>query len=104
MKIVEWRVVRKNSLFGFATVEAPSGLIIHDVAVHVSHGSAWASPPSKPMMDRTGRLVMDNYGKVKWMQIITFASKQTRERWSSQVIEALQAAHPDALRETADAA
>lgn len=30
--------LRRNSLLGFATVELPSGMVIADVAIHVSHG------------------------------------------------------------------
>jgi DNA-binding cell septation regulator SpoVG len=89
--------VVKNTLRGFATVQFPSGMIIHEVAVHANHRGVWASPPGKPMTDRSGQLMRDDDGKQRYVPIISFASKQVRDQWSRVVIEALQAAYPGAL-------
>jgi hypothetical protein len=54
-------------------------------------------PASKPMISRDGVVMKDAAGKVKYVPIVSFASKDLRDRFSTSVIEALLAAHPDAL-------
>ncbi len=56
-----------------------------------------ASPPSKPMVGRDGVALTDANGKVKYSPLVEFTSKEIRERFSSAVVEALRAAHPEAL-------
>jgi hypothetical protein len=85
-----------SSLLGFATVEAASGMTIHDVAIHQRDGTTWAQPPSKPRVGRDGvHMKKDNKGL--WDPVVSFASKATRDRWSDAVIAALHAAHPEVL-------
>ena len=57
----------------------------------------WASPPSKPMVDRNGVVLKDEAGKVKYSPIVELTSKEIRNRWSSAVIDAMRAAHPEAF-------
>lgn len=95
--IREWRPMRRNALLGFAKVELPSGMIIADVTILTGSHGPWALPPSKPQIGRDGTVLKDHDGKVKYVPIIEFASKGTRERWSSLIIEALRVAHPEAL-------
>jgi hypothetical protein len=44
---------RQNTLQGFAEVRLPSGMIIRDIGIYIDGARAWASPPSKPMLDKT---------------------------------------------------
>ena len=97
ISILDWRPLRKNSLLGFAKVELPSGMIISDVTILTGTNGPWASPPSKPQVGRDGAVLKDASGKVRYTPIIEFKDKQTRDRWSAAVIEAMRAAHPDAL-------
>lgn len=97
VKILSWREMRRNSLLGFAKVEFPSGLIVSDVTILTSDRGAWASPPSKPMINKEGVALKDDNGKIKYSPIIEFASKEIRNRWSDAVIAAMRVAHPEAL-------
>jgi hypothetical protein len=97
-RIVDWRPLRKNSLLGFATVELPSGMTISDVVVLTGANGPWASPPAKPLIDRTGAVVKGPNGKVSYVPIISFASKERRNAFSDHVIAALRASHPEALQ------
>jgi hypothetical protein len=97
IRIREFRPLTRNSLRGFAVIELPSGLVIADVSVHVSHGKPWASPPSKPMIGKDGAVMKDANGKVRYVPIIEFRDKETRDRWSNAVIEAVRAANPEAV-------
>lgn len=101
--IEEFVPVARNTLRGFARVRMPSGMIIADVAIHVRDGRAWASPPSKPMLDRSGVQMKGNDGKPQWVQLILFTSRELRDRFSDSVVAALRQSHPDALAEEADA-
>ena len=96
-RILEWRPLRRNSLLGFARVELPSGMIIADVTVLTGDRGPWASPPSKPMIDRDGQAMKDSKGKIRYTPLIEFTSKEIRDRFSSAVIEAMRAAHPAAF-------
>jgi hypothetical protein len=97
LRILDWRPLKKNSLLGFAKVELPSGMVISDVTILTGERGPWASPPSKPMIDREGVAMKDDKGKLRYSPIIEFASREIRDRWSAAVIEAMRAAHPEAL-------
>jgi hypothetical protein len=43
MRLISWKPLRKNSLLGFAAVELPIGLKVHDIPLLASHGKVWAS-------------------------------------------------------------
>lgn len=81
MRIVEFRPMQRNSLLGFATVEMPSGMILHDCGIYQKEGEAWARGlsfvpricvPSRP---------------------IEFTTKEVRGKWSIAVIDALRDTH-----------
>jgi hypothetical protein len=95
IKIRDWRPLRKNRLLGFCKAEFASGLIIGDITVLTSERGPWASPPSKPMVDRNGVVLKDEAGKIRYSPFIEFTSKEIRNRWSSAVIQAMRAAHPE---------
>lgn len=97
MRILDWRPMARGSLLGFAKVESPSGMIIADVTILTGPNGHWASPPSKPMIGRDGIAMKDAAGKLRYSPIIEFSSKEIRGRWSDAIIEAMQAAHPEAL-------
>jgi hypothetical protein len=95
MIIEEFTRVERNSLVGFATVRAPSGLIFHDVSIHRKDGKWWASPASKPMLGRDGVQIKDAAGKAKWSPVVSFTSRDVRDKFSAAIIEALKAARPE---------
>jgi hypothetical protein len=101
--VEEFSSVTRNTLRGFVRVRMPSGMIISDVAVHLRDARAWASPPSKPMLNRDGQQMKDQAGKQLWVQLISFASREQRDRWSDAVIAAVRSAYPRALDELAEA-
>lgn len=98
MKILDWREMRRNSLLGFAKVEFASGLIIADVTILTGERGPWASPPSKPMVSRDGTVMKDESGKICYVPIIEFTSKDIRNKWSGSIIEAMRTAHPEVFQ------
>ena len=95
--IEEFVAMKKNTLLGFACVRTPSGLLFHDVAMHRKGDICWASPASKPQMGRDGTQMRAPDGKLLWRPVVSFSSKKARDNWSSSVIEALKASHPEAF-------
>ncbi len=95
--VEEFKPMMRNSLRGFARVRMPSGMIFHDVTIHAKDGARWASPASKPLIGRDGSPIMRD-GKASYMPIISFATKQARDKFSAAVIGAIEAAHPEAFR------
>lgn len=101
-RILEWRPLEKNSLRGFCKVQFPSGLVIAEIGIHVAGSKAWASPPSRPMLDRDGVALRDADGKIRYSPTITFFNHGTRTSWSRQIIAALHIAHPEVLPSAPD--
>jgi len=95
--VEEFTPVVRSTLRGFARVRMPSGMIFHDVAIHAKGDAAWASPASKPMLDRNSVAVRDGEDKIRYVPLVTFASRELRDRFSEGVIEALRQSHPAAL-------
>jgi hypothetical protein len=96
MVLLDWRAVRRNSLRGFARLELPSGLQIDDVAVHESHGRAWASLPARPMIGVDGRHITRD-GKAVYVALLRWRSHDLADRFSAAVIELIRTAHPSTL-------
>jgi hypothetical protein len=94
--IEEFNPFLKNSLIGFCRVRMPSGLIFHDVSVHQQGDSAWASPSAKPQVGRDGTHIKKD-GKPQHSRVVSFASKELRDKFSDAILGALRAAYPEAL-------
>jgi hypothetical protein len=97
MVVTEFVSRTSGSLIGFAKVSQPSGMVIADVAIHTVNGKSWAQPPAKPMLNREGQHMADKAGKRVWVPIISFETRDLRDKWSGAVIAALRASHPEAL-------
>jgi hypothetical protein len=95
VRLLDWRPMNKNSLIGFCKVEFASGLIVSEIAIQITNGRIWASPPSRPWM-KNGELVLDPAnGKPKWSPLIEFTTPEARKRWQQQVLDALRESHPE---------
>lgn len=94
LAVTKWEPVFKSSLRGFCSVTSSrSGATMHHVAINVTSGRPWASPPARATPLR------DERGKTIWEPLFTFGSRELRDQWSEQVIRALLVAFPHALDE-----
>jgi hypothetical protein len=98
VRISEWTPSERDTLRGFCDVHLPAGAVHHEVAIHPKGGTWWASPSSKPWLNRDGYVIRDNDGKIKYASIVSFDDKDTRIRFCSLVIAALRVAHPEVFR------
>jgi hypothetical protein len=73
LELIEWRLVERGTLKGFAKVRVPEWhLTIDDVAVHEKNGKSWAALPSRPMLDPDRQPLRDDDGKVKYARTLYF--------------------------------
>jgi hypothetical protein len=97
MRLVSFKPLIKGALRGFANIELPNGLKIDDCTVCISNGRAWASLPSKPVLDRDGRHV-EKDGKKQYAAILHWPDRETSDRWSEAVVALVRAEHPEAFQ------
>jgi len=97
MMLRSFRPLAKGALRGFATIELPSGLVLHDVAIRAGRNGPWASLPSKPVLDRDGRHRSDTNGRHQYAPVAEWRSRELADRFSAALVELVRAAHPDAL-------
>jgi hypothetical protein len=95
--ITEWKPLHRNTLRGFVTAHLPSGMVLHELAVHRRDGAWWIAPPGKPMLGRDGVAMRDDAGKLRYQTIIEFDPPAAKQRFSNAIIEALRLAHPEAF-------
>lgn len=96
MRLISFKPLRKNSLFGFATVELAGGLTVRDCPVCGGGGKFWAAFPGAPQIDRDGRQIEVD-GKKQFSVILSWASRETRARWSEAVVALVREQHPGVL-------
>jgi hypothetical protein len=97
--LLEWRSVKKNSLRGFAKIRIGKAMVVTDVTVNVSHGRRWASFPAKPIILADGTAKRDDKGKIVYIPLISWTDKETADKFSESVIQAVEREHPGATEE-----
>ena len=102
VSIIDWKPMRRNTLCGFAKILVGRSMTINDVAVHFKNGRGWAQAPGKPQIGSDGMVRKDESGKIQYTPVIQWIDRDASDRFSDGVVQALLAAHPNAL--SADAA
>jgi hypothetical protein len=97
--ISDFKPLHRATLRGFFNAAMPSDLVLHEVALHHRDGTWWVQPASKPMLSRDGTVLRDDAGKIRYSPIVSFRTKQARDRFNRAVLEALRATHPEAFAE-----
>lgn len=92
--LLAWKSVPKNSLRGFAKIRIGKSLIVNDVAVHCNSDRRWAALPSKPLIEKNGTAKKDENGKIAYVPILEWADRDTSNRFSAAVIEAVEREYP----------
>ena len=57
--------------------------------VHRKSGSEWVQLPGAPMIERSNTLKLKADGKVEYRNLISFVSKEVKERFDGPVLEEL---------------
>jgi hypothetical protein len=86
-------------LVDFADVEFTTGwALLGVVIVRDKDGGLVALPPGRPQIDQFGKTRRKANGKTEYAAIVKFRSKEVRENWSRQIVEALKASHGGMLQ------
>ena len=93
--VSDWKPVHRNTLRGFLTAHLPSGMTMHELAVHFRDGTWWVAPPGKPMLSADGAAMRDAAGKIRYSPVVSFESTAARQRFTNAIIAALQLARPE---------
>jgi hypothetical protein len=97
--VIGWKPLVRNTLRGFATIKLGAALKISDVTVHRHEsGKAWASFPSKPIINADGTIKKGDNGKAIYQPILEWDSKASADRFSEAVLAAIEEAHPGATQ------
>jgi hypothetical protein len=69
--------------------------MLHELSVHTRDGKWWIGFPAKPVLI-DGTVQRDESGKVRYgAPLVSFTSRQTRDRLSQAVVDALRRTHPE---------
>jgi DNA-binding cell septation regulator SpoVG len=99
-KIRRWQPYRNpvGTMLGYLSIELPSGLVINDAKLMIGPaGKPWIAMPSQKRVDREGNPVPGPDGKPSYTQHVEFASRPAADRFRDLVLDAIRAAHPEAL-------
>jgi hypothetical protein len=98
VRCIEFKALQRNTLKGFATIAIDAlRLEVRDVSIHRKGTSAWAALPSKPQI-KNGELVKDpDTGKIAYVPILQWSSRQVADAFSRAAIAAVLERDPTAL-------
>lgn len=97
VRIIDFKPQANGSLVGFVDVEFASGLQLLGIVIMRGDDGLYALPPGRPKLDATGKPRRKPNGKVDYSTIIKFRSRDIANKWSKQIIEALQHMHGSML-------
>jgi DNA-binding cell septation regulator SpoVG len=97
MRLITWQSIRAGKLLGFATVQLPIGLTIHDCPVLIGDAGVWASVPSMLEVDREGRARIGADGQRIYHAVLEWRTKRLRDAFSTRVVALVRQAHPNDL-------
>jgi hypothetical protein len=100
VKILRWFPFKNpaGTMFGFISIELPSGLIINDCKLMVGQkGHRWIASPGQRQIDREGKPKRDANGKELWIHYVDFRGSDIRKKFETQVLETLRREHPEAF-------
>jgi DNA-binding cell septation regulator SpoVG len=79
--VSNWKPYEKNSLRGFFSLTLPSGLIIHNCAVHQKGTARWVSLPARQLRKEDG--------SIAYSPVIDFAGTDERRRFQAVATKAV---------------
>jgi hypothetical protein len=97
--IAEFKPLYRATLRAFFTAGMPSDLVLHELALHHRDGAWWVQPASKPMLSKDGTALRDESGRIRYSPIVSFRTKEARDRFNRAVLDALRRAHPEVFAE-----
>jgi hypothetical protein len=98
IRLQGFRPLLKRAPIGFADIELPGGLLVHDCLVlRAKDGGAWAALPANPVVDRTGKQKADVNGERQFVPMLEWRSRELGSRFSAAGIAPIEQACHGAL-------
>jgi hypothetical protein len=97
LRLISWQPFREGPPRGFAVIELPNGLRIHDAPIRTGTKGLWAGLLAKPEIDRKGRRKIDINGKPVYAPVLQWRNRELSDRFSQAVVALVRQAHPDDL-------
>jgi hypothetical protein len=97
LRLVDWHPIKKGKVIGFALVEFPCGLRVHDVPVLQGRDGPWAALPTKPRLDAERRQQRDMEGRLTYVPVLSWTTQRLEKAFSARVVALVAAAHPEAF-------
>lgn len=92
IEIEDFKPYERASLRGFLTVRIVElDLSISDLTVHEQNGKRWIGLPGKPQIDRDRKVITGADGKIVYVPILKFASRQAADAFRDSVLVAFDA-------------
>ena len=86
-----WKPFERNTLRGFADLWLRAArLTIKGCAVHEKNDKRWVQLPAKPQLDKERNLVRDADGKVQYVKMMDFDSKEVADRFNAAAVKAIE--------------
>jgi hypothetical protein len=89
-----WKLIRKGTLNGFASVILLSGLQIDDVPVLLSHGSVWATLLAKRVITSEGVAKLSDAHKTQYVSFLCWRDRAQIQEFSTVIVEPVRATDP----------
>jgi DNA-binding cell septation regulator SpoVG len=80
--VSNWRPLQKNTLRAFWSITAPSGLTTHGCTLQEKADNRWLSMPARQY---------EKNGTTTWAPVVEFASKESRDKFQSAALAAIDA-------------
>ncbi|HKM72065.1 MAG TPA: hypothetical protein VJX94_18745 [Stellaceae bacterium] len=97
MLLRRYRPLLKGGLRGFAAIELPIRLVIHDISVLLGKNAPWATLPATPQLGHEGQQKRDASGTALYVPVLEWRSRELTDRFSAAVAALVRSAHPDAV-------
>jgi hypothetical protein len=92
----DWKLIRKGTLIGFASVSLLSGLQIYDVPVLLSNGSPWATLPSKPVITSKGlEAKVPRTDKILCISFLQWRDRAHCQEFLTPIVKPVRARDPE---------
>jgi len=89
---------KSNTLHGFCDVLLTTvKLEIRDVTLHQKGDRRWVGLPAKAQLDKDGKAVREDSGKIKYIAVLQFADRAVGDQFSDAVIAAVLKRYPSAF-------
>lgn len=92
VRIIETKLIQKGMLVASLTIGL-GRMILHEVQIFSANGTVWVNPPRRQQIGPGGLVVKGADGKVRWLPVVEWGDRDSKQRFQEGVISAFEAQH-----------